>query len=388
MTTKYITLFITIILAACSSQPADDLTAKKTELDNARKELSDAKAKVTALEKEIAAADPAFATQNAILISPIKIVKTQFEHFVDVRGAVESRRNVTMSAQMGGKIVRVHIREGEKVAKGQTLVSLDAGVLYNTIAELKTQLELAQTVYEKQEKLWNQKIDTELQYLQAKNNKEALESRLAATNSQLSQMILRAPFNGTIDRVEALEGEMAAPGIPLVRIVNQDDLYIRADLSENFIGKFSAGDKVEVYLPAQDKKVQSTIKSIGQVINPENRTFDVEVKLPSGMLLKPNQIAIVKLCDYRNTSAFVVATRLIQSDNTGQFVYTLTKNEGKDIAHKSYITTGVSFEGKTEVLEGLTESDTVIGDGFREVGEGVEVTISSANPVEKKVASN
>jgi RND family efflux transporter MFP subunit len=389
MTTKYIPLVFTVILAACSSQSADDVAGKKAELEKARKELSDVRAKVVALEKEIAVLDPSFAPNNAILVAPVKITKTTFEHLVDVRGAVESRRNVTMSAQMGGKIVRVHVREGEKVGKGQTLVSLDTDILYSTIAELKTQLQLAKTVFEKQEKLWSQKIGTEIQYLKAKNDKEALESKLVTTNAQLDQLIIRAPYSGTVDRVEGLEGEIASPGMPLVRMVNQDDLYIRADVSENFIGKFSTGDKVEVYLPAQDKTLQSTLKSIGQVINPENRTFDLEVKLPSGLNVKPNQIAIVKLSDYKNTQAFVVATRFIQRDNQGQFVYALSKNENKkDVASKVYVRTGVSYDGKTEILEGLKEGDTIIGEGFRDVAEGVEVNIAKEEEAKKEVTAN
>lgn len=376
MKNSYITLFILLIATACGSPENSDLDAKKKELEDSKKQVAEMKVKISQLEKEIAAADPtSINANNTVLVAPYTLEKIVFNHFVEMRGTVVSRRNVAISSQAGGKIVKVHVSEGAKVSKGQVLVSLDADILYSTIGETKTQLELAKTVFEKQERLWKEKIGTELQYLQAKNQKESLEQRLAATNAQLDQMILRAPFGGTVDKVDALEGEMASPGIPLVRLVNQDDLYISVDVSENYIGRFSTGDKSSVYLPAQDKKVQSTVKSISQVINSENRTFAVEVTLPSGLSVKPNQVAMVELRDYSNPSTFVVPTKLIQRDNKGQYVFIAEKKGDVTLAAKAYITPGFSYESLTEIKEGLTGTEVVISEGYRDVTAGAEINI-------------
>jgi RND family efflux transporter MFP subunit len=319
MKNTYLHIALVGLLAACG-QPTDDLDAKKEELETAQNALVELKAKIATLEKDIQEADPNFAKGNAVLVSTLTLQRKPFEHYVEMRGAVQSRRNVVLSAQTGGIIRQVHAKEGQRVAQGQTLVVLDADVLRSSLAEIKTQLELAKITFEKQEKLWNQKIGTEIQYLQAKNQMESLERRLETTNAQMDQTVVKAPFTGTIDRVDALEGEMAVPGAPLVRMVNANDIYVSADVSEDFMGRFSIGDPVEVRFPSTEKEVKSTISSVGQVINPENRTFAVEIRLPSGLDVKPNQVTIVTFRDYVNQSAFTVPTKVIQSDSEGRSV--------------------------------------------------------------------
>jgi RND family efflux transporter MFP subunit len=281
----------------------------------------------------------------------------------------------------------VHAKEGQRVAQGQTLVVLDADVLRSSLAEIKTQLELAKITFEKQEKLWNQKIGTEIQYLQAKNQMESLERRLETTNAQMDQTVVKAPFTGTIDRVDALEGEMAVPGAPLVRMVNANDIYVSADVSEDFMGRFSIGDPVEVRFPSTEKEVKSTISSVGQVINPENRTFAFEIRLPSGLDVKPNQVTIVTFRDYVNQSAFTVPTKVIQSDSEGQFIYAVDKQGEIPVAKKIYIKPGKGYKSQTEILEGLSGAETIINQGFRDVTDGVEISIAPARS-DNEVATN
>src|SRR5690606_16671008 len=322
MKNNYLIIALTVLAVACGA-PSDDnqnLEAKKKDLEAARKEFASLKEKIEKLEKEISEEDSTFQqTENAILVSTFIAEKKPFEHKVEVRGAVESRKNVLISAQTIGEVERVHVREGQQVTKGQVLVSQNADVTRNSIAELKTSLELANSVYEKQSKLWEQKIGTEVQYLQAKNNKESLDRKLATAYAQLDMAIVKAPFSGTIDELPAREGEVASPGIPLVRIVSQQDMYIKADVSERFIGKFKAGDPVEVYFPTLDKKLSSKVASIGQVINPENRTFVVEVALPRiDFNVKPNQVTVLELRDYVSEATLAVPTRIIQRDEDGQ----------------------------------------------------------------------
>jgi membrane fusion protein (multidrug efflux system) len=377
---KLYTLATLVLLAACSAKTDSGLDAKKKELDAARTELLTLKEKIGELEKEIVALDPSFArNNNAVLISTWPLEAKPFEHFVDIRGSVESRRNVGLSAITGGTVEKVLVTEGQNVVAGQTLVTLDADILRNSIAELKTSLELATTLYEKQAKLWNQKIGSEVQYLQAKNNKESLEKRLAVTQSQLDQAIVKAPFGGTIDKVNARVGEMASPGMPLVQMVSSGDMFIRADVSEDFIGKLKSGDQVQIFFPAFDKQIKSNITSIGQVINPENRTFRVEARLSSDLQAKPNQVVVVSVRDYVNTKAYQVPTKVIQRDNEGEFVFVTESKNQILVAKKIYIKSGLSYNGFTEIKEGLSGNEQIVYEGFREVTEGAELNIADSS---------
>jgi membrane fusion protein, multidrug efflux system len=371
-------LLILFVLAACGNPEADSgLEAKKKELESARNEMISLKEKIGTLEKEIVAMDPTFArNNNAVLISTWTLEAKPFAHFVDVRGAVESRKNVSLSAMTGGKVDQVYVREGQSVTAGQVLVSLEADILKSTIAELKTSLELATTIYEKQEKLWAQKIGSEVQYLQAKNNKESLEKRLEVAKAQLDQTMVKAPFSGTIDRVDALVGEMASPGIPLVRMVNPNDMYVKADVSEDFIGKLKAGDGVEIFFPAFDKKIKSTILSVGQVINAENRTFRVEARLENEVNAKPNQVVVISVRDYVNPKVFQIPTKILQRDSEGQYVFRIENQENTLVAKKVYVEPGLSYDGLTEILKGLTGTEQLVYEGFREVTEGAELKIA------------
>jgi RND family efflux transporter MFP subunit len=380
MKNNYLIIALTVLAVACRA-PSDDnqnLEAKKKDLEAARKEFASLKEKIEKLEKEISEEDSTFQqTENAILVSTFIAEKKPFEHKVEVRGAVESRKNVLISAQTIGEVERVHVREGQQVTKGQVLVSQNADVTRNSIAELKTSLELANSVYEKQSKLWEQKIGTEIQYLQAKNNKESLDRKLATAYAQLDMAIVKAPFSGTIDELPAREGEVASPGIPLVRIVSQQDMYIKADVSERFIGKFKAGDPVEIYFPTLDKKVASKVASVGQVINPENRTFVVEVALPRiDFNVKPNQVTVLELRDYVSEATLAVPTRIIQRDEDGQFIFVVDDRGERKLARKVHVVTGISYNSQTEILEGLEGSELIVDQGYRDLTEGVEVNLS------------
>lgn len=380
MKNNYLIIALTVLAVACGapSEDSQNLETKKKDLEAARKEFASLKEKIEKLEKEISEEDSTFQqTENAILVSTFIAEKKPFEHKVEVRGAVESRKNVLISAQTMGEVERVHVREGQPVTKGQVLISQNADVIRNSIAELKTSLELANSVYEKQSKLWEQKIGTEIQYLQAKNNKESLERKLSTAYAQLDMAIVKAPFSGTIDELPAREGEVASPGTPLVRIVSQQEMYIKADVSERFIGKFKAGDPVEVYFPTLDKKLASKVAAVGQVINPENRTFVVEVALPRiDFSVKPNQVTVLELRDYISEATLAVPTRIIQRDEDGQFIFVVDDRGERKLARKVHVVTGISYNSQTEILEGLEGSELIVDQGYRDLTEGVEVNLS------------
>jgi RND family efflux transporter MFP subunit len=377
-----LTVLTALIAAGCSSKP--DVEKKKEELTAFRTELKELNQKISTLEAEIEELDPTFGKKEIkkTLITAIDAKKDYFEHKVEVRGSIESRKNVTIGSEVPGKVERILVKEGQQVTKGQTLLTLDASIVRNNIAELKTALELAKTVYERQSNLWKKNIGTEIQYLQSKNNYESLERKLATANSQLDQAIIKAPFSGSLDRVIAKEGEITQPGMPLLRLVNPKDVYIRSDISERFIGVFSKGDEVEVYFPVQDKKMVSKITSVGQVINSQNRTFEVEIEVPFGFgSVTPNQVVVLKLRDYKNEEAISVPTMIIQKDSKGSYVYNIEKEGANLVAKKLHVKTGMSYGSQTEILSGVKAGQTIAYKGFRDLAEGVFVTITSEQGV-------
>ena len=361
------------LFAACGSE--SDLAEKKAQLKEYQGEVEELEAKITSLEEAIAQEDPAFANrEEATLITTTPVTTKTFRHFLEVSGSVTSDRNVTISAESPAMVERVMVQEGEQVKRGQVLVTQDAETLQRNVEELETSLELAATRFERQKKLWDQKIGTEIQFLEAKNGKETLERRIASSRSQLSNYIIRAPFSGSVDDVFTKEGEVAQPGTPLMQLVSLQDMFIEADVSESYLGKFEIGDSVQVRFPSLNQSLMSTISAIGDVINVNNRTFTMEVKLPNDQkLLRPNLLSVLRIQDFRQDDAVVISTNLILSDNQGDYVYVAEEKEGRLVAAKKQIKRGMTYDNETLISEGLTSSDTLIKEGFRDVAEGMSV---------------
>ncbi|MBL3657950.1 efflux RND transporter periplasmic adaptor subunit [Fulvivirga sediminis] len=372
-TAFYYLAMITLFFTACSKE---GLEAKKEELQSYKDEVRELNSKIKELETEIAALDSTSVNDEgkAVLVNTRVVKTTDFKHKIEARGSVESRRNVMLTSETAGTIESVKVREGQQVRAGQTLIVLDADILRNNIAELKTSLELAKVVYERQSNLWDKKIGTEIQYLEAKNNKEAVERRLATAYSQLDQAVVKAPFAGVIDELPAREGEMAQPGVNLVRVVSPEMMYIDADVSERYISDFKVGDEVELYFPVQEKKVSSKISAVSEVIKSDNRTFSIEVKLPKlDFSVKPNQVVILQLTDYEVDSALVVPTEIILSDGDNNFLYIAENKGDKTVAKKTEVKVGESYDGVTEVKEGLRQNDIIVIEGYRSLSDGVAV---------------
>lgn len=379
MKAKYFILAITALYITSCKPNEEGLEDKVSELEEIEAQINELKTQKGELEKEITAIDPNYfkGAQNSTLVTVFKPLPRNFNHQIEIRGAVESRKNVSIASEVMGPIQSISVSPGAKVSRGQLLVKIDNSILENNIDEVKKALELADAVYQRQDRLWQQNIGTEIQFLEAKNRKESLEKQLATLKTQASKYEIRAPFSGSIDDIPVREGEMAQPGLGLLRIVNPYDMYIKADVSENFIGKFKKGDDVVVGFTNKDKEISSHITSIGQVINKENRTFEIEVKLPaSNGGYKPNQVTILKLKDYQNDKAIVVPTYLVQKDNLGKYVYVINEEEEQSIANKQHIETGLSFNGETEVVEGLSQNQSVADKGFRDLSEGTVVQVT------------
>lgn len=384
----YLFASLTMAVAACSKQ--DGLEEKKATLKEYKHEIKALQSKVTALEEEIAAEDPTYSTvnKNATLVTTIPLKKDTFQHFIEVRGNVSSDRNVTISAETPAEVKQVKVVKGDKVRKGQLLMAQDAETIKRNIDELKTSLELANTRFKRQSNLWKQKIGTEMQYLEAKSNQESLENRLASAHAQLNNYIIRAPFSGTVDEVFVKEGETAQPGAPLLRLVSLEDMYIIADISEAYLGEFGQGDSVLVQFPSLHLKLRSTISSVGQVINRNNRTFQVQVNLPDDKkLLRPNLLAVLEIQDFHQPDAVVVPANLIQHDNRGDYVYIAAKTDEGLVAEKKHVERGMTYNNETLITSGLEAGEQLIDQGFREVAEGVSIRMADKNDVKGAVSS-
>lgn len=373
---KIIKFFSLILLATFAISCAKDegVEAKKTKLAELKEKQGTLNTEIRTLESEISKLDPEFANANkkSILITTAAARKGGFTHFVEVTGSVLSKKNVSISAETAGRILEVPVMEGMRVAKGQIMARIDAESIERNVEEMESSLELASTIFQKQERLWNQKIGTEIQYLEAKNRKESLEKSLASMKTQLGKAYVRAPFNGTVETVQVRMGEAVQPGMPMFEFVGESDLFIQADVSESYVGILGKGDTVNVEFSSLNKSMVTRVSSVGGIIDPNNRTFKVEVALPNLPDLKPNMIAIMKIRDYQNSASVLVPSHLILADTKGDYVFVV---EDKT-AQKKYVKRGLTANDETEILEGLIGTETLVDKGFREVGDNFSVTIA------------
>jgi RND family efflux transporter MFP subunit len=279
---------------------------------------------------------------------------------------------VSISSEAAGIILEVPAIEGMRARKGQVLARINTESIQRNIDELQNSLDLAVTLFEKQERLWKQQIGTEVQYLESKNRKEGLERSLKTFKTQLDKGTVRAPFDGTVESVRVRTGELVQPGMAMVQFVGENDLFIEADISESYVSVLKKGDFVNVVFPSINQEFKTKVSAIGSIINPNNRTFKVEVFLPKIENLKPNMISVLKIKDYENPNGIIVPSHLILSDNKGDYIFTVVKN----VAKKTYLKRGKTFGDQTEITQGLEGNEVLVDKGFREVGDNFNVKIS------------
>lgn len=370
-------IIITLIgaLTACSTNRTEQIKAKLAKL---KEQTINIESEIKTLEKELAELEKGANVKGLVPVLVKEIKPGRFEHFITVNGNVELYEEARISPETGGQIKRIHVSKGDRVKKGQMLVSLNTSVLENGIKELKTGLELANKIYEKQKSLWEQNIGSEIQYLEAKNAKESLERKLETLNAQLEMSLIKAPFDGIVDEVYSKEGELGAPGQPMLHLVNLSNLKIVADLSESFLPKLKLGDMVRITFPAYTNEVfEAPIRRIGNVVDSRSRTITIELSLTNrGELIKPNQIAILNIMDFESPNALVVPSIVVKQDSRGEFLFIAENNlSGENIARKVYVKTGMAYQDNTMVSEGLTPGQRVIVSGYNLVGNGSLVEI-------------
>ena len=301
-------------------------------------------------------------SDDEVLITVKKMAYEPFNHYFLANGTVEAVEDAFISPEINGQIKKIHVREGQRVKAGELLVSLSSDIIQSSIAEVKSSLALAETVYNRRKGLWEKKIGSEVQYLEAKTNKEALENRLKSLEAQLDMAQIKAPIDGIVDEVSRKEGELAVPGLQLIRLVNLKTVYVNADVSESFLPRISKGDPVQVSFPTYpDWTIDTVIYRTGNVIKEQNRK------------LKPNIIAVLKMKDFSAEAALVVPSIIVKNDLNGTYVYVTEENEGKLLARKVYVTPGMSESGDTMIDKGLQPGQEVIVEGYNLVKNGMPV---------------
>lgn len=391
---------ILAVLASCGSsgkkEKAGALGDKKVELQKLKEEQGELEAKVISLEKEIAQLDTsAGIEQKAKLVALSTIEKKDFKHYLELQGKVDEQNisYITPSGQPG-QIKAIYIKQGDRIHKGQLILKLDNSVaLQNVNAvrqqmnSVKAQLELAKSVYNRQKNLWDQHIGTEVQLLQAKTNVESLEGQLKAiqanvnlTQEQANQSNVYSNVNGTVDEITAHVGE-TFNGNPLaggfIKIVDRSDLKITVVVPENYAGNVSKGTPIIVEIPDLNKSFKSTISFISQAIGTTTRGFTAQVKVPSGMNLRPNQIAKVKILDYAAPNSISIPLNTLQTDENGKYVLVAAKEGDKMVARKRNITIGTLYGDFIEIKQGLQEGDQIITEGFQGLFDGQLITTNS-----------
>lgn len=351
----------------------EQIRKKKSELDSDQQELA---VQLKQLETKIKELDP---QEKVPLITTFVVKEEVFKHFVELQGNVNTKQNLIIFPEYSGILTHVYVKDGQRVNKGQILAKIDDGGLSQQIAQLQIQADLAKTTFERQERLWNQKIGSEIQYLQTKSTYEAQQEAVNQLQQQIGKTIVHAPFSGIIDDVITEQGSVVTLGqSQLFRIVNLKDMYIEINVPEGYISNVIPGKDVQVDFPVLGKTINSKVRQAGNFINPANRTFKIEVAIPNkDKTIKPNLTAKLKINDYTNEKAILIPQSIISENAEGQqYVYTIIdKIENKAKAKRVIIETGKTQGDFIEVLSGLENGNEIIEEGARSVKDGQEVKI-------------
>jgi len=376
MKTKILLISIAFSLVLLSCKTETESGNLQSELDSKKVEYSNLKLEINSLQQKIKDKDTT-TSKEGIAVN-IQIAETShFEHFFKVNGSFEAVHSAYVSPETAGQVKSILVKEGNQVKKGQLLAKLNTSVIESSIREVKTALSLSTIVYKKQKELWDKKIGSELDYLRAKTDMEATENKLLTLQSQLDMAIIKSPIDGVVDDVALKVGELAMPGQLMMHIINLNDFYLNAEVSESYLPYLHKGDEVAVHLLAySDKNIEAKIYRISNMINPENRSFTVQVKLnnPEG-ILKPNMLAEIKFKDYEDKAAFIVPSIIVKDDFNGSYLFIAEKKNGESIARKIYIESTKSQGEFSMVDKGLNVGDLVIIKGYNQVVDGSLVLI-------------
>jgi RND family efflux transporter MFP subunit len=371
MKKKFILVALLPLAVACSHSDGggkSKVEKDKAKLEALKKEEGELRTKMQALQDTINA-------EGGKELKTVKVVAQDittkpFKHFVEVQASVYGQDNINVSPEIPGVVRSISVTEGDKVTKGQLLATIDDAVIQQNIQEVQTSLELTKTLYDKQKSLWDQKIGTEVQYLNAKSNYESMQKRLAALQDQADMARIKSPIDGTVDAVNVKIGESVAPGMPTIKVVNTDELKVKGNVAEAFIADIHQGDSLSINFPDLHQDITSTASYVSHAIDEVNRTFTVEVKLPQNANYHPNMIALMRIVDYSSKAAVVIPINIVQSDPTGTFVFIAENSNGTIVAKKQLVTVGKVYNGNAEITDGLKAGDKLITIGYEDLNNG------------------
>ncbi|MCC6722490.1 MAG: efflux RND transporter periplasmic adaptor subunit [Bacteroidia bacterium] len=366
-------LIITIV-ASCgkSGNKIEKLKAELSELKEKRQQLDE---KIGKIELKLAEIDSSRKQNSKAKLVSVQLLEYGvFTNYIEIMGKIDAEQNTVVSPEIPGTLLKIYVKTGQSVTIGQTLGEIDNTVSSVALNELKQQLDFAKTMYEKQKNLWEQKIGSEVQYLSAKNNYESLQKRLATMNQQIGMSRIKSPINGIIDDIYVKTGQTVAPGVPCFRVVNSNMLKIKADIAESFAGKVKNGNKVEIEIPDINKKTEGYINFISKVIDPINRSFKIEIPLEANGEYKPNMMVKIKIIDYSNPKSISVPIGTIRTSGEENFVLLAeSKEKNKFKAIKRKVKIGATYNGITEITDGLKEGDKLIIVGYQDLENGTEI---------------
>jgi RND family efflux transporter MFP subunit len=376
---KKIILITVLSVSLFSCEKKEDTSTIDSLISS--KNVTALQAKKAVIQADLAKIDEALALldvkKDEALVSVLKVNDTVFSHYIEIQGSVNTKENILVQPEFQGTLISLTVKAGQRVSKGQILGRIDDAGLSQQVASLENQYALAKTTFERQKNLWDQKIGSEIQYLQAQTQMISAQRGVAQAKAQLAKTIIRAPFTGTIDEVFVEKGQVVAPSQQgLMRIVNLSNMYVSTSVPENYIGKLKVGTEVDVLLSSLGKTYKGKVRQIGNFVNPSNRSFGIEVGVPNPEnLLRPNQVANLKISDYINKNAIVVPTNVIQEDGSkNKFVFVVTNSNGKTgIAKKVIVKPGQSSGNVTEILSGLSAEDIIVTEGANAVSEGMKL---------------
>ena len=363
---------ITILVQSCTNEASENPQNKLVELKKQKEKLE---IQIAKLEEKLGVTKE----EKKVPVEVIKLKKQDFTKYVNMQSVVYSNKNSNVSPKMAGVITKVNVEPGDYVQQGQVLIELDNSMQQRRLEEAKNSLEFIETVYKKQEAIWNKKVGSEIDYLKAKNDLESMKRRIAIIEEEIDMLKIKAPYSGIVDNVLPKVGEAVSPGMGVVSLSSNSDLEVRAEFPENYIGSFKKGDNVLVYFPDLDTDTLTLkISSISQVIDTKNRTMTAIVKIPNNLNdVRPNMTCITKFSTYSNDSTFVIPINLVQRDNNQEFVYLAVKDsDGNYTTDKRVIKTGEDYNDKVEVIYGLKESDLLITFGANDVSDDSKIDIT------------
>ncbi len=363
-----------VLASACNMNSPEMLEQQLKKKKDQVRELND---QIASLEEQLAQNPGEEAATYMVPVSVKAMEPQPFEHYIEITGKLEAEEDAFISPEMNGQIDKIYVREGQYANKGQLLLSLNTSITESSIQEVKTGLELANKFYEKQEELWEQKIGSEMQYLEAKNAKEQSEARLVTLEAQLDMARVKAPFSGVVETIMLKEGELAAPGMQVIQMVSLNNLKLYGNISERYMTSIKKGEMVIVTFPDMEGlNVEVPIHRVGNVIDNASRTFRIEMKINNRQKkLKPNMYSTIQVNDFKTASTFVVPSVAIKQDIKGNYLYVASREEGELKARKRYIETGLSFKDQTMIREGVSQGEEVIVKGFAQVSDGVNISV-------------